>query len=470
MRYKKQAGVAFVKLFLIMACGMAYYHLAQARPVAQKPVAQAKPLKSEKKPVIFENKYKPLKKFAQILHLVEGKYVKKEDVNQLVNFSIKGLLSRLDPHSQYFSKQEYKEFQVESRGNFAGVGIEVAYKNSQFIILSVIKGGPAYKAGLKPGDILFQLSARGIDSLSMEELSSKIRGKIGSSVKIKILRGEQKEVLEFSMRRKIIKIKNVTTVKLGLGYEYIKIKSFSRGVAKEVNKILKRSLKKNKKLKGLILDLRFNPGGLLYEATQLSDLFLSKGVIVEILGRNKKEKEVTKATPLNTYKKVKIIVLINAYSASASEIVAAALKENKRALIMGETSFGKGSVQNFFPLEEGGAVKLTIAHYYTPNGHSIQKKGVVPNIHIKEVDTKLLKKAVLTKTALFNEASFLSSLKQQVDLVKKTSTVKNDVQFDFFQLSKCKKTKYKKSCKLLSEDFSISQAFNYLKVLDSLKN
>lgn len=462
MHCRKQGGLKFFKLFLIIFCGAIYCHLAQA-----KPVIKSKLIKTSKKPVVFEDKYKPLKKFAQILHLVENKYVKNENVNQLVNFSIKGLLSQLDPHSQYFSEEEYKEFQVENRGKFAGVGIEVAYKKSQFIILSVMEGSPADRAGLKSGDILFHLSGRAISDLSMADLSKKIRGKIGSVIKIKILRGSNKKVLEFSMRRKIIKIKNIKTVSLDLGYEYIKIQSFSRNVAKEVSKILKRSLKKNKKLKGLILDLRFNPGGLLYEAVQLSDLFLNKGVIVQVIGRDKKKEEILKAKALNTYNKVKIIVLINAYSASASEIVAAALKENKRALIMGETSFGKGSVQNFFPLEGRGAVKLTVAQYYTPDGHSIQKKGVVPNIHIKEVDAKLLKKAVLKKKALFNEASLLSALKKQANLTKKAFKTDN-VQFDFFKISECKKAKYKKSCELLSQDFSVSQAFNYLKVLEGL--
>lgn len=460
MHYRKKSGFRLFRLFVIFFYGIVYYHLAEAKPLIKNKLTK------DKKSLTSLNKYKSLKKFTQILHLVENKYIKNKDINQLVDFSIKGLLSQLDPHSQYFSKKEYKEFQIESRGKFAGVGIEVAYKESKFIILSVNENGPAYKAGLKSGDILFQLSGEVINNLSMEDLSKKIKGKIGSLIKIKILRGDKKKILEFSMRRKIIKIKNVKATRLSAGYEYIRIQSFSHNVTKEVKKILKRSLKENKKLKGLILDLRFNPGGLLYEAVQLSNLFLQKGVIVQIFGRDKKEKEILKAKELNTYSKVKIIVLINAYSASASEIVAAALKENKRALIMGETSFGKGSVQNFFPLENGGAVKLTIAQYYSPKGHSIQKKGVIPNIHIKEVSTKLLKKAVLKEGPLFNEASLLSALKNQKDLTKKTSKT-DSIQFDFFKMSKCNKTKYKKSCKLLSQDFSVLQAFNYLKILQT---
>ncbi len=473
MYYKKKAVLSFFKLLLaplysaaFLAVSLSVFLTVFCNTVIAKPdlIKASKPdLIKASKPV--KNKYKSLKKFAQILHLVENKYVKNKDINQLVDFSIKGLLSQLDPHSQYFSKKEYKEFQIENSGKFAGVGIEVAYKKLQFIILSVMDGSPAQKAGLKAGDILFQLSGESVDNLSIEDLSKKIRGKIGSSVKIKILRGEKKTVLEFSIRRKIIKIKNVQAISLDKGYEYIKIQSFSRNVSQKVNKILKKSLKKNKKLKGLILDLRFNPGGLLYEAVQLSDLFLKKGIIVQIIGRDKKNKEILKAKELNTYNDVKVIVLINPYSASASEIVAAALKENKRALVMGETSFGKGSVQNFFQLEKGAAVKLTIAHYYTPDGHSIQKKGVVPNIYIKDVDTKLLKKAVIKQKALFNEASLLSALKNQKNLTTK-DLKKNNIEFNFFKISKCKKTKYKKACKLLNKDFSVSQALNYLKILE----
>lgn len=467
MRYNiKTSGFKILHLFLFLTLIVLPFSLFGATPLAKN-----QNLKTGKVLVkIDKTKYKSLQKFAQILHLVEREYIKNKNINELVQFSIKGLLSRLDPHSQHFSAQEYKDFKLENNGNFAGIGVELAYKKSHFIVLSVAEGNPAKKIGVKAGDILFQINGRSVSDFSMSDLSKNIRGKVGSLLNISILRGKDKKVFKFSIRRKIIKIHNIKAITLSEGYKYIQVRSFARGIAKEVRKILKKSYTKNKKLKGLILDLRFNPGGLLYEAVQLSDLFLNKGIIVQVLGRDKKAKEVLKAQELNTYSKVKLIVLINAYSASASEIVAAALQDNKRALIMGQTSFGKGSVQGFFPLEGGGAVKLTIAQYYTPSGESIQTRGVIPNIHIRPVDEKLLKKAVLTNKPLFSEASLVSALKKQNNLGKQSSKDPS-IEFNFFSLSKCKMKKYKKykkACKLLNKDFSVLQAFNYLKVLDSL--
>jgi carboxyl-terminal processing protease len=319
----------------------------------------------------------------QVIKRVKSDYVEEKSDDQLAEFAASGILSALDPHSSYLNDEALKEINVQTKGEFGGLGIEITQEATITRVISAIEDTPAFKAGVKSGDYIVKINDKNAVGLSIEEVVKKLRGKPGTSVKISILRKGEKEPLIKNITRQVIKVKAVKSAQFK-DIAYIKINTFSEqammGLENELNKLKQKIGEKN--LKGLVLDLRNNPGGLLDQAVKISDAFLSKdSLIVSIKGRNVDEREYRDSNNETLIPKLPIVVLINEGSASASEIVAGALQDHNRAIIMGTKSFGKGSVQSIIPLgDKQGALRLTTSLYYTPSGKSIQAQGIEPNI------------------------------------------------------------------------------------------
>ncbi len=349
-------------------------------------------------------------KFVKVVNIIEAYYVDEINTTTIINKALKGLLPNLDPHSSYLDKESYKELKVQTTGEFGGLGIVIGIKNGVLTVISPIDDTPAYKAGIKAGDVILMINNKATLDLSLDEDVNLLRGKPGTKVTLTIVRKGQKP-FKVTIKRAIIKIKSVK-VKYIKGYPniaYIRISSFDKNVVPSLKKILPKLKKEG--IKGLIIDLRNNPGGLLSQAVGTLDLFIDKGVLVSQKGRIKSEDQVYYAHSYGTYKNIPIVVLVNGGSASASEIVSGSLQDHKRAIIVGETTFGKGSVQAIIPVNKDEAVRLTIARYYLPSGRTIQARGVTPDIivhpaiikpeeegiNIKEVDLKDHLKAVVAK-------------------------------------------------------------------------
>lgn len=331
---------------------------------------------------ISEKGYQKLHTFAEILHQIEENYVEDIDEDVVIAGAIKGMLRSLDPHTVYMTPEVYKELKVESTGRFGGIGIEVTMKKGWLTVVAPIAESPAIKAGIKANDRIVRVNGVSTKGITLSEAVGMMRGRVGTSLNLTVIRNNSKKPINFTVPRKVINIPSVTVEDLGDGYIYAKVNTFQQRSAielkKKINKIARGSA-----IKGLILDVRNNPGGLLSQAIDISDLFIKKGMIVSTRSRNK---EIAKyvANEEGTLPDVPIVVLVNGGSASASEILAGALKDNKRAALIGTQTFGKGSVQSVFELDDGSAVKITIAKYYTPSGVSIQGLGINPNIIIEE--------------------------------------------------------------------------------------
>jgi len=326
-----------------------------------------------------------LKRFSQVLDLVEELYVKDVKQGELINGALKGMLQGLDPHSSFMNVTEYKEMQENTTGEFFGVGIEISLENGMVIVVTPIEDTPAFRAGIQAGDTILTIDGQATQELSLQEVVSRIRGPRGSEVKLTILHKNAKEPQTVSIVRDAIPLVSVKSKKLEDGYYWVRLTRFSERTTEELREALndaEKASKGNGGLKGLVLDLRNNPGGLLDQAVSVSDMFLQQGDIVSIKGRRSDTDRVYKAKTQSGDVRVPMVVLINAGSASASEIVAGALRDQKRALILGERSFGKGSVQNIIPLSDGSGIKLTVALYYTPNGSSIQAEGIAPDLEV----------------------------------------------------------------------------------------
>ncbi len=328
-----------------------------------------------------ESSHDALKRFSQVIDLVDTYYVRDASHSELIDGAIKGMLQELDPHSTFLTPEEYKEMQETTQGEFFGIGIEMSSENGQLIVVTPIEDTPAYKAGLLAGDQILAVDGMPTQDMTSQEAVSHIRGEKGTKVELLILhRGAQKpEIIEIV--RDAIPLVSVKHEMLEEGYGWIRLTRFSEDTTDDLLDALK-ALKKKGPLKGLILDLRNNPGGLLDQSVSVSDVFLQSGDIVSIRGRNSSIMRTFTAKSQSSDVTVPMVVLVNAGSASASEIVAGALRDHKRAVILGEPTFGKGSVQNVIPLGDGSALKLTIARYYTPKGISIQAEGIEPDIEI----------------------------------------------------------------------------------------
>lgn len=330
-----------------------------------------------------EEAYRTLKTFSDVLEIIEKNYVDEVDTKKLILKAIEGMVNSLDPHSALLPPEAFEDLKIDTKGKFGGVGIVISMPKGILTVISPIENTPAYKAGVKSGDIIIKVDGVSTKDMMIWEAVKKMRGPKGTEVVITIVREGVPEPIDFKIVRDIIPIESVKYIELKPGYGYIRITNFQSNTSSDLKKALKEINASDNGLKGLILDLRDNPGGLLDQAVSVSDLFLNEGIIVSIKGRGKKHTKVYSARSDATPQNYPIAVLISGGSASASEIVAGALQDHKRAVIIGTPSFGKGSVQSVETLRDGYGLKYTIARYYTPSGRSIQAKGIEPDILIE---------------------------------------------------------------------------------------
>jgi len=323
--------------------------------------------------------YKGLKIFSDVLELIEKNYVDPVDTADLIHKAIQGMVQSLDPHSALLPPDAFEELQIDTQGDFTGIGIRITMRDGFVTVISPIEGAPAYKAGIKAQDRIIKVDGEATKDLRSAVM--KMRGPKGTDVVVTILREGAAGPMDFKLTRDVIPIESVRALEIKPGYGYVRVTNFRDKTTEDLQDALKKLESAKTPLKGLVLDLRNNPGGLLNQAVEVSDLFLQEGVILSIRGRQNTHTKIFKATPTPaTARDYPMVVLINGGSASASEIVAGALQDHKRALILGTTSFGKGSVQTVESLRDGFGLKFTIARYYTPNGRSIQAKGIEPDI------------------------------------------------------------------------------------------
>jgi carboxyl-terminal processing protease len=358
--------------------------------------------------------YKNIEVLSEVLDKIEKNYVADTDPQDVLYGAIKGMVRTLDPHSFFMSPEEYKELMVETKGKFSGVGIEITIRNHVLTVVSPIEGTPAFKAGIKAGDQIIMIGDKSSKELSIMDAVKLIRGPKGSKIKLTIRRKKIEKPIDFMITRDVIPIKSVRSFSLPFDIGYVRISNFQGNTSKELSKALE-DVENKKGLKGLILDLRNNPGGLLSQAVKVADDFLDSGLIVSIKGRDRKE-EKSIAHMNRKPRKYPMIVLVNEGSASASEIVAGALQDNKRALILGSTTFGKGSVQTLFPLSDGSGLRLTTAIYYTPSGRSIQARGISPDIKVAFIPPK--EKAEPKKPAFIREMDLKGHIKKETPDLK----------------------------------------------------
>jgi carboxyl-terminal processing protease len=386
-----------------------------------------------------------LRTFAEVLDRIKAAYVEPVSDKTLLENAIKGMLSNLDPHSAYLEPEAFLALQESTSGEFGGLGIEVGMEDGFIKVVSPIDDTPAAKAGIEAGDLIIKIDGKPTKGLSMMEAIDKMRGKPGEKIELTLVR-ENGKPFDVQLTRAIIKVASVKSQLLESGFGYLRITQFQVNSGEEVGKALAKLRKENAgKLRGLVLDLRNNPGGVLQAAVEVTDHFLRKGLIVYTEGRIANSELRFSADPADASEGVPLVVLINGGSASASEIVAGALQDHKRGVLMGTDSFGKGSVQTVLPLANNRALKLTTALYYTPNGRSIQAQGIVPDIEVnrakltRELDTENLK-----------EADLLGHLGNGNGGIEKPSA------------SKDSKANNKKP-RLQDDDFQLSQALNLLK-------
>ena len=328
-----------------------------------------------------EAAYEELKVFSDVIELIEREYVDEIDTKELIQKAIQGMVSSLDPHSSLLPLEDFEDLQIDTKGKFTGIGIHITMQDGFVTVISPIEDTPAYRAGIKARDRIIKVDGKSANDL--REAVKMMRGPKGTTVVVTILREGIKKPLEFELVRDIIPIQSVKHVTLEPGYGYIRLSNFTGTTTDELEKALDKLENSDMAIKGLILDLRNNGGGLLDQSIKVADLFLDEGKILSIKGRNKKNTKVFKASASGINRDYPMVVLINGGSASASEIVAGALQDHKRALILGTTSFGKGSVQTVETLRDGSGLKLTIARYYTPKDRSIQAKGIEPDVYLK---------------------------------------------------------------------------------------
>ncbi len=358
------------------------------------------------------NTYELLNLFGEVMERAKLNYVEEVSDKKLIESAINGMLTSLDPHSSYLDAESFNYMNEQTKGKFGGLGIEVTMDNGLVKVVSPIDDTPAAKAGIKAGDYITHINGETVVGMSLNDAVSKMRGKVGEKVKLSIRRVNSKPI-ELTIKRQEIKIQSVKSEIKDDSIAYIRISSFSEDVDDAVSKAIRDAKKKLKnKLLGIVIDVRNNPGGLLDQAVDVSDLFLEKGEIVSTRSRNEADTVKFMANEGDVAKGLPIVVIINEGSASASEILAGALQDHHRAIILGERSFGKGSVQTVIPLRDYGAMRLTTARYYTPSGRSIQAKGIEPDIEVKPAKVEELESYALN----ISEADLNNALKNDSDV------------------------------------------------------
>lgn len=387
-----------------------------------------------------------IRALSEVFGKIKENYVEEVEDKTLLENAIRGMLTGLDPHSTYLDKDAFNELRVGTRGEFGGLGIVVGMEDGFVKVVSPIDDTPAQRAGVKAGDLIIRLDDKPVKGMSLDDAVKVMRGKPGTDITLTISRKGEDKPLQISITRAVIQVKSVKSKTLEAGFGYIRISQFQERTGGDLKKAISKLKKENKgKLKGLVLDLRNNPGGLLDAAVTVSDTFLAKGGIVSVEGRSESSRMSHNARPGDMLSGAPMVVLVNGGSASASEIVAGALQDHKRAVIMGTRSFGKGSVQTVVPLGNDTALKLTTARYYTPNKRSIQAEGIEPDI--------VLGNLTLSK----NSEDEVKSLKEA------------DLNGHLENGNKTKKVNDKKDAKpLASEDYHLYEALNLLKGLHLL--
>ncbi len=341
-----------------------------------------------------DNLYKKIDLFSEVLEVVQDEYVDEIDQSKIMDSAINGVLQSLDPYSAYMNPEIFEESQVETKGEFGGLGIEVSMEAGVVKVITPMDDTPASRAGVKAGDYIVRINGEQVQGKTLMQAVNLMRGPVGTDIEITIRRKGLKKAKIFKITREIIQIKSVAAETIDKKIGYLRLRAFNENSANQLKKEIKK-MENNKKMLGYILDLRNNPGGLLSQAIKVSDFFLNDGEIVSTKGRKKRENRKFFAKKGDRINGKPLIVLINRGSASASEIVAGALQDQKRAILLGETTYGKGSIQSIIPLKNSGALRLTISKYYLPSGKSISEIGVTPDIKIEEQDEDFL---INTKT------------------------------------------------------------------------
>lgn len=413
---------------------------ALAEDTASIPAAQTAAQSSEELPL------DELRTFADVFGRIKEDYVEQVDDKSLIQSAIRGMLAGLDPHSSYLDGEEYRDLQVGTSGEFGGLGIEVGLEDGFVKVIAPIDDTPAQRAGLQAGDMIIRIDEKPVKGMSLNDAVKLMRGKPGTEIHLTIMRGTDEKPFEVTIERAVIQVASVKSRTLEPGYGYVRLTHFQSHTTDDMLKALDALKKANGgSLKGLVLDLRNNPGGVLNSAVGVSDAFLTDGLIVYTQGRVKNSDMQFKAGPDDVLDGAPIVVLVNGGSASASEIVAGALQDQKRAIVMGTQTFGKGSVQTIVPIDDATALKLTTARYYTPSGRSIQAQGITPDIKLEHGEFKPLTEQDL---ASLKEADLVHHLDQESSTPAKDS---------------------KRADKpLAAEDFQLSEALNVLKGLTIL--
>lgn len=386
----------------------------------------------EKKEQEQVNTYELLNIFGEVMERTKTSYVEEISDKQLVEAAINGMLTSLDPHSSYLNAEDFKYMNEQTQGKFGGLGIEITQENGVVKVISPIDDTPAAKAGIKAGDYITDIDDKSVIGLTLNEVVSKLRGKVGTKVKVTIRRVNAKP-FAVTLTRDEIKIQSVKSELKNEDILYIRISGFNEDIDEDIRKAVTDAQKKLKnKLAGLVIDVRNNPGGLLDQAVKVSDLFLEQGEIVSTRSRNEEDTIKYSATRGDIAKDLPIVVMINEGSASAAEILSGALQDHHRAVILGEKSFGKGSVQTVIPLRNNGAMRITTARYYTPSGRSIQAKGIEPDVVVKQAKIEELEKYGLN----ISEANLKGALKNEQAADKKNAEEdkKKDKEIKDYQL------------------------------------
>jgi len=398
-----------------------------------------------------------LRTFTEIFAKIKSDYVEQVDDKELLENAVRGMLEGLDPHSTYLDGDTYKDLREGTSGEFGGLGIEVGMENGFVKVIAPIDDTPAQKAGIKAGDLIIKLDDRSVKGLSLNDAVNIMRGKPGDPITLTIIRENEEKPLVITIIRDVIKIKSVRFDTLEPGFGYLRISSFQSHTVEGLRQAIDQLKKDNsEKLKGIILDLRNNPGGILNAAVGVSDMFLNKGMIVYTEGRIKDSKLKFNAKPNAKLPDIPLIVLVNAGSASASEIVAGALQDHGRGIIMGEKTFGKGSVQTILPMNNNAALKLTTARYYTPNGRSIQASGITPDIIIDKVKISKIEEAFDVRVKEADLRGHLENAQEEAPLTEEDEELKKDIPEE-------------ETVPLASRDYELYEALNVLKGLAIIK-
>jgi len=424
---------------------------------------------------VTKSRFEELELFNKVLYLIDSQYYREVDTNKLIEGAIKGMMDTLDPHSAYLNKEYFKKMQNDTDGEFGGLGIEVTQKDGMIYVVTPIDDTPAFKAGIEPKDKIVEINHESILGFTLDEAVDKMKGKEGSVIHLGIVREGEKGIKHFNVKREIIKIKPVKSQLVANNFAFIRLTQFQRKAASSIEDALKKLKKKAKKtggVKGIVLDLRSNPGGLLDQAVDVSSLFLKEGIVVSTEHRDPNNKEI-RYVKKSGYKDLDtpIVVLVNGASASASEIVAGAMQDHKRALIMGSQTFGKGSVQTVAQIDEENGVKLTIAQYMTPTNRKIQAIGIKPDIQLSEMDASTIKDSMVESKYLREKdlrnhlTATIETKEEKAQRLQEEKEARKKRAQRIKEMSAKKKNKKKDIFKKYdaNEDYQVLQAVNYLR-------